>query len=248
VLGLRRTRVFFSETDLDDDPIATAHGVEIVEREDQTLQAVVANPGRASLSKRICVLLQTSDAAANDPFYQAAINAAKTRAYRAAVSAGLTRSDREDLYQEVMADLLERAVQYDPSKGSPGTFTGMVSQHRTADFLRALKKDRWRLSVFSDHTVANDNIPEEADSASIEPEEEWMADDRDLFADSEALHDLCIAVDHMSDDQAALFEILEAHQDLPSACKASGMSSATFYRRVADLQMHLRMFGFKAAA
>ena len=36
--------------------------------------------------------------------------------------------------------------------------------------------------------------------------------------------------------------------ELPDACKVSGVSCATFYRRVADLQLHLRMFGFRSAA
>ena len=52
----------------------------------------------------------------------------------------------------------------------------------------------------------------------------------------------------MNDEQVDLFQLLTAHQDLPSAAMASGLSSATFYRRVADLQMHLRMFGIKTAA
>jgi len=74
------------------------------------------------------------------------------------------------------------------------------------------------------------------------------ADDRDLFADSMALRDLETAVAFMNNDQIALFDVLKATEDLPSACKSSGMSSATFYRRVQDLQMHLRMFGFRSAA
>jgi predicted DNA-binding transcriptional regulator AlpA len=52
----------------------------------------------------------------------------------------------------------------------------------------------------------------------------------------------------MSDEQRSLYELLALHQDLPAAARVSGMSSATFYRRVADLEMHLRMFGFKTAA
>ena len=74
------------------------------------------------------------------------------------------------------------------------------------------------------------------------------ADDRDLFADSMALRDLETALACMNDDQATLFSLLETHQDLATACKAAGVSSATFYRRVHDLQMHLRMFGFRSAA
>jgi hypothetical protein len=52
----------------------------------------------------------------------------------------------------------------------------------------------------------------------------------------------------MSEEQVELFSLLASHQDLPMASKACGMSTATFYRRVAELQMHLRMFGIRTAA
>jgi DNA-directed RNA polymerase specialized sigma24 family protein len=87
--------------------------------------------------------------AANDPYFRAAVNAAKTRTYRAAVSARLSTSEREDLYQEILLDLLEREAQFNPEKGSPGTFTGLVSEHRTAEFLKARKTDRERLTFAS---------------------------------------------------------------------------------------------------
>ncbi len=74
------------------------------------------------------------------------------------------------------------------------------------------------------------------------------AEDRDFFEDSNTLHDVEAALAYMDGEQLALFDLLQAHQDLPGACRASGLSSATFYRRVADLQMHLRMFGFRSAA
>lgn len=217
-----------------------------MEKEEGIRRIDAANPAGNAPGAQTCMSRQVAGAAANDPYFEAAINAAKTRAYRAAVSAGLTTADREDLYQEILLDLLERAAQYDPSRGSPGTFTGMVSEHRTADFLTALKRDRGRLSVFSDHGAANDDaMPTTEPFESAVP---MWADDIDLFSDTAALHDLATAVDFMTDEQAGLLRLLEAHQDLPSAAKASGLSSATFYRRVADLQMHLRMFGIKTAA
>ena len=40
--------------------------------------------------------------AANAPFYEAAVNAAKTRAHRAALTAGLAPAEREDLCQEIL--------------------------------------------------------------------------------------------------------------------------------------------------
>jgi DNA-directed RNA polymerase specialized sigma24 family protein len=186
--------------------------------------------------------------AQNDPYLQAALTAAATRTGQAAVQFGITnRADREDLSQDLLVDLLSHRDQFDPAKAGVNTFTGLVSRHRTFEVVERMVKARSRM-VDLDQEAANDSVVDETAPSPADPSQGWMADDRDLFADSDALHDLCIAVDHMSDDQTALFKILETHQDLPSACKASGMTSATFYRRVADLQMHLRMFGFKAAA
>lgn len=181
-------------------------------------------------------------------YVKAALNAAATRTYRAAVNFQLSASDREDLYQGLILDLLERADRFDPEKGSAGTFTGLLAENGTNDFLNGLRKDRARLSFASDTEAANDpdiNIDVVAANDSVVP---LWAEDRDLFSDSDALRDLETAIAHMSDDQVALFDLLERHQDLPSACKASGISTATFYRRISDLQMHLRMFGFRAAA
>lgn len=208
--------------------------------------------------------------ASDDAFYRAAFNAAKTRAYQATTTAGLTPSEREDLFQEIMLDLWERRQQFDPVKGAPGTFTGLVSAHQTAEFLNARKVDRSRLVLaeaeavdtlevvaldraihgfISGSKAANDDTADEPPSAAVSSvREDWWGQDRDLFSDSDALHDLGVAMAYMTAQQATLFDLLHTHLDLPSACRASGMSSATFYRRVAELQMHLAMFGFKAAA
>jgi DNA-directed RNA polymerase specialized sigma24 family protein len=211
----------------------------------------------------------TSEQAANDSMFVAAVNAAKTRAYRAAVTAGLSPTEREDLYQEILLDIYERKGQYDPSRGAPGTFTGLVSTHRTADFLNARKADKQKLvfaepeyvdtlevvtidraihGYFSSQPSANDEDGGHIDSDHHqELLTDWDGDD-DLFSNSSTQRDLLTALAYMSDEQRSLFDLLAAHQDVPAAAKASGMSSATFYRRVDDLRMHLRMFGIRPAA
>jgi len=181
-------------------------------------------------------------------YFAAARNAAATRTYRMATRFGLPTADREDFQQELMLDMLERAGQFDPAKGSAGTFTGLVSEHRATELLDRLMKDRRRLCFGSGAPAANDSEFHERDDNGGDNVVPMWADDRDLFADSMALRDLETALTYMNGEQVALFDLLESHQELSAACKASGMSSATFYRRVHDLQMHLRMFGFRSAA
>ncbi len=181
-------------------------------------------------------------------YLQSAQNAAAARTYRLASRHGLSEAEREDIRQELILDLLERATKYDPSKASANTFTGMVSEHRAVEVLDGLMKERARRGFFPGGEAANDpemrDVPDDYGD-NVVP---MWAEDRDLFSDSMALRDLETALVYMNDEQVALFELLKAHQDLPDACKASAVSRATFYRRVGELQMHLRMFGFRSAA
>lgn len=187
-------------------------------------------------------------AAQIEDLFQAALNAAKTRTFRAAVRFRLSSADREDLHQELMLDLLERAGQFDPNKGSAGTFTGMVSQHRASEFLHRLTKDRSRLS-FCSGSATNEGDSDDLDALAISDSvvPQW-GEIADRYEEIHAARDLDQALSRMDDEQRSLFALLVEHQDVPSACEVSSVASATFYRRLAELRLHLRMFGLKAAA
>jgi RNA polymerase sigma factor (sigma-70 family) len=181
-------------------------------------------------------------------YLTSALAAAATRTSQNAARFDLSQADREDLYQELILDLLERADRFDPAKGSAGTFTGLVSLNCANDFLARMKKDRERLLFCMDYAAAND--PDFGDSAPALDEAAiplWAQDD-DLFTASEVLHDLQQALACLNEAQRALFQLLATYHDLPTACRASGLSAATFYRRVTELRLHLRMFGIRAAA
>ena len=183
----------------------------------------------------------------DDAYFESALNAAATRTYRTAVRFGLSGAEREDWQQELMLDLLEHADRFNPGKGSAGTFTGLVSQHRSTELLDQLIKDRSHLSFFG-HDAANDDSAETDPDLYDENVVPLRADSHSLLQEKDALRDLESAIAYMSHEQLTLFSLVNSHDDLPSACRASGLSPAAFYRRVAELRMHLRMFGIKAAA
>ena len=181
----------------------------------------------------------------NPQYLNAARNAAAARAFQFGFKYHLSAADREDIEQEILLALLERAAKFDPARGAVGTYTGVVSESCARDSLDRLMKDRGRL-IFCDglRVAANDEEPAGFQD-SVVP---MWSEPRDEHAQSMALMDFETASAVMTKDQFALFEILGEHNDLPDACTASGISTATFYRRVRDLKMHLRMFGFRAAA
>ena len=90
-------------------------------------------------------------------YLQSAQNAAAARTYRLASRHGLSEAEREDIRQELILDLLERATKYDPSKATANTFTGMVSEHRAVEVLDGLMKERARRGFFQ--VVMRPTIP-----------------------------------------------------------------------------------------
>lgn len=182
-------------------------------------------------------------------YLSAAQSAARANAWQVFHKIGLTQEDREDVEQDILLELLERESRYDESRSKPGTFAGVVSHHRAAELTQVIVRDRQHM------------IYGTRDEAANEPESDWLdvladAEDvvplwdgvRNYYDDIHTARDLEYAIAMMDDTQRGLFDLLAAHQDMPAACKASGLSTATFYRRVEDLQLHLRMFGIKAAA
>jgi len=163
----------------------------------------------------------------------------------------LSESQAEDVRQSIILGLLEREPTFDSAKGSLNTFTGAVSANLAADIANALSKEWGRVQYQPDFREAENDpsyfgLPELPHlPKNVVP---LWSDDRDLFRDSETLHDIHAALACMSQDQQDLFDLIDKHHDIPSAAKASGMATATFYRRVDDLRMHLRMFGIRPAA
>jgi DNA-directed RNA polymerase specialized sigma24 family protein len=187
-------------------------------------------------------------------FLSSVITAAEVRASSLRNAFRLSDSEFEDVKQTIVLGLLEQADRYDPAKGSVNTFTGVVSRHLAADISEKLTFDRTRTYFLP--LNADEVDTDAANDPEINPTIEGLLDrktleggiDGDLFSDGAVLHDLLVACAYLSPSEVELINLLGLHRDLPSACQASGLSTATFYRRVNDLSMHLRMFGLRSAA
>jgi DNA-directed RNA polymerase specialized sigma24 family protein len=182
-----------------------------------------------------------------EPAYvQAALAAARFRSQNCAIHFHLSQADRDDLYQTILLDALERSSRFDPAKGSASTFAGRVALNAANDFLNDLKRVR-DYFIAADQLAAND--PDfDLGTDPFDGGHALWADDNDGFFEAEALCDLQSACSFMTEAQQGFLNQLAVHADLPSACRATGYSTPTFYRRVTELRLHLRMFGFAAAA
>ena len=88
--------------------------------------------------------------------------------------AGFTASDREDIEQELILDLLRRLPKYDPKRAQRNTFIARVVEHRVATLIAAQKagiRDYWRCRC-----SLNDRFEDE-DGRSVERAETFDQED-----------------------------------------------------------------------
>jgi DNA-directed RNA polymerase specialized sigma24 family protein len=187
-------------------------------------------------------------ASAQDEYLQASITAARVRTAQVAARQALSQAEREDFEQEITLALLERKDRFDPRKGSLGTFTGMISKNRSIELVHDLIGQRTVFGAGFTGSAAND--PDMGRPLEARDEVAYAASelDDDVFPRATHRHDSSVAMAFMNSEQKAVYDLLLTHQDIADAVKASGMSTATFYRRLTDLRMHLRMFGIRPAA
>ncbi len=159
----------------------------------------------------------------------AALAAARQQAARGARRLGLTRDDREDLQQDILVVLIERSRHYDPERATWAAYAGLVARHVIADRARALRET----SQPEFEAVDVDAFPAGASVTQVDEN------------DATLTLDLARVVAELPEAPQDMLRLLMATGDVAQAQHCSTLSTAGFYRALADLRCWLRASGLR---
>jgi RNA polymerase sigma-70 factor (ECF subfamily) len=179
-----------------------------------------------------------------------AIRLIKFKARQLVGKAGYTESDRPDLEQEMMLDLLRRLPKYDPARAMRTTFIATVVEHCVARLIesrRAEMRDHRREAGSLDERIEGKHGTSVAVGQTIDQESYWrrrhglvrsQADRTDLGVDLEAalaelppeLREVC--------EELAVWRIFEV-------AKRTGISRPAVYDAIKKLRARLEDAGLK---
>ena len=162
---------------------------------------------------------------------------------------GFTTSDREDLEQELILEILKSLLKFDPRRGSQGTFMSRVLERRIATIIRHRRR-MCRDSVRIEGSLSD--LIEDEDGAPIERAETLTGDRRrnqpsarHLKAQIELASDLGVALGQLDPDLRQLGELLE-NRSLSEVASALGVSLTTVARRKERLSSCLEDAGLRS--
>ncbi len=159
----------------------------------------------------------------------AALRTARHHAARWAARHGRNPADRADLAQDILLAALDRSEWFDPGRGAWRTFVDLIARHVVAGRCKA---DSHRPKLAAMDLDALDA------AASRE-------DDSTASLHRLALRNALEVLPEEPRDTLALLILTDG--DIAAACRASGRSSSSFYRAVADLRFWLRAAGLAPA-
>jgi DNA-directed RNA polymerase specialized sigma24 family protein len=161
----------------------------------------------------------------------------------------LAAHEREDLRQDLLADLISRINGFDPTRGSLGAFAGKVIAHRAARLAARIRRDREVFSSVSlDDPLSGTNGDTLGDMiAESDGYAAAMGQPTDGFAAVERRLDLDRALGALRRSDLAL--CAQLIQRTPTELSQDGVGSrATLYRQVHEIRLRLMIGGLADAA
>jgi RNA polymerase sigma factor (sigma-70 family) len=178
----------------------------------------VSNPRPQISGSELLVLLREADVAAA----------------RVARRLQLPASDRDDVRQDILVDLLGRLRSFDPDRGTFGAFVGTIAGHRATRLTDRIRRRLASSSTLSLHQAGGC---------------EWtVAEGRGAFANNTPSVDCTSEIEQRLDLVQALRELRPAELSLcvklteysPTEISRSGACSrATLYRQLKKIRMRL---------
>lgn len=183
----------------------------------------------------------------SSPNIQTLLDEADAAARRLLRRLRLPYSDLPDLRQELLLDLIVRLPGFDPGRGTLGAFAGTVANHKGAEIARRVQRERRLygakpISIDDpDHSGLRETVPDDAGLGSL------LGGRRDGHAGMDLVRDVTRAVSMLPAGLRDLCGLLQS-QAPSAACKASGLSRATFYRRLREIRLRFLVEGVRMAA
>lgn len=180
-----------------------------------------------------------------DGIEEYAVQIIKYKARQLIGSAGFTESDREDLEQEMMLELLRRLPKYDSSKAQRNTFITRIVEHRVSTIIeeRVAGKQDWRLCTES----MNDRL-DLGEDGTVERQEIYDMDEylrqsgRLSRTSTERLElsiDLGCVIASLPPELRVLCERLKT-DSVSEISRDTGIPRGTLYDRIKKLQILLK--------
>jgi RNA polymerase sigma factor (sigma-70 family) len=164
------------------------------------------------------------------PIMQAAASA---RAHRIVRRLNLPSHEQADVCQDLLVEMLRRFGRFDPGRASAATFINVLAWHAAHAVGQRYQRRRAELS----QTVS---LNEFGDADTIAP-----AADRN--AAELITRKLERAVSTLPEHLRGLIDLLAADGRTAGASRRSGLSHATFYRRLGEIRLHLLAEGLGPA-
>ena len=158
-----------------------------------------------------------------------ASDTAKHVAARGARRLHLSRFDRDDLQQDILLALVQRATGYDPGRGAWSTFAALIARHVVADWAQASRE-----------TCEPEFVPLDVDDFACG----CSATQRDRTDQALSLDLARVATELPAAPQSLLRQI-GIVGDVADAQRASSQPCAPFYRGLGDLRFWLRVTGMR---
>ena len=159
----------------------------------------------------------------------------------------LPYSELADLRQDLLLDLIARLPGFDPKRGSLGAFVGTVAKHKSAGIARRIHHEH---QLFGAEPISIDD-PDRCGLRETVPDDAGLGSLLGGVCDAHSSMDLARdVIRSVSVLPAALRDLCALLQsEIPTAaCRKSGLSRATFYRRLREIRLSFLVSGLRTVA